>query len=141
LVFLAFLWRVDYHVWARIDDLLLLGVFLATILTLFPGLAHGQRWLQLGPLGKLALVLYVSSSLVRRGERINSFKEGVAPYLVVFGAFGVVLALQPDFGMFVLYGALIAFLLLVGGVPLRPLLGTAAAMLLAPPRPCSPLGG
>ena len=140
LVLLILLWRIDYHVWARIDDLLLLGVFLATVLTLFPGLAHGQRWLQLGPvsfqpteLGKLALVLYVSSSLVRRGERINSFKEGVAPYLVVFGAFGVVLALQPDFGMLVLYGALIAFLLWVGGVPLRPLLGTAAAVL--------PLGG
>lgn len=140
LFLLVALWRIDYHVWERIDDLFLLGVFLAAILTLFPGFAHGQRWLQLGPvsfqpteLGKLALVLYVSSSLVRRGDRINSFREGVAPYLVVFGAFGVVLALQPDFGMFVLYGALIAFLLLAGGVPLRLLLGTAAVVL--------PLGG
>jgi len=140
LLLLLVLWRVDYHLWEKIDDLLLLGVFLLSLLTLFPGIAQGQRWLKLGPftfqpteLGKLALVLYVSGSLVRRGERIRSFREGIAPYLCVLGAFGLVLALQPDFGMLVLYTTLTAFLLWIGGVPLRPLLTTAAALL--------PLGG
>ncbi|KUK26732.1 MAG: Cell division protein FtsW [Acetothermia bacterium 64_32] len=136
LLSLLIFWRVDYHLWQRIDDLLLLGAFLASVLTLLPGVSQGQRWLQLGPLsfqptefGKLALVLYVASSLVRRGERIGSFKEGVFPYLAVFGAFGVVFALQPDFGMFVLYGALLTFLLYAGGVPWRLLFGTALAVL------------
>ena len=137
---LAILWRLDYHLWAEIDDLLLLGVFLASLLTLFPGLAVGGRWLKLGPLafqptelGKLTLVLYVASSLVRRGERIRTFQEGVAPYLTVLGAFGLVLALQPDFGMFVLYSSLTAFLLYAGGVALRPLMATAGALV--------PIGG
>lgn len=129
------LWRLDYHLWAEVDDLLIMGIFLATILTLVPGISMGGRWLRLGPLalqptelGKLALILYVASSLVRRGERIRTFSQGVAPYLVVLGAFGVILTLQPDFGMFVLYASLTAFLLYVGGVALRPLLATAAAL-------------
>jgi len=133
---LLVLWWLDYHLWAEIDDLLLAGVFLGSLLTLFPGIAVGGRWLRLGPLafqptelGKLALILYVASSLVRRGERIRNFQEGVAPYLVVLGAFGLVLALQPDFGMFVLYVSLTAFLLFVGGVALRPLFVTAACLI------------
>lgn len=136
LLLLAVLWRIDYHLWAQIDDLLLLGVFLASLLTLFPGVAVGGRWLRLGPfsfqpteLGKLALILYVGGSLVRRGERIRTFQEGVAPHLTVLGAFGLVLALQPDFGMFVLYASLVAFLLFAGGVPIKPLVATATALL------------
>ncbi|MGC9530290.1 MAG: putative lipid II flippase FtsW [Candidatus Bipolaricaulaceae bacterium] len=132
---LVVLWRVDYHQWERIDDLLLLGAFLLSVLTLFPGVAQEGRWLELGPvsfqpteLGKLALVLYVSGSLVRRGERIATFKEGVAPYLAVLSGFALVLFLQPDFGMFVLYAGLVAFLLWSGGVPLRPLVATAAGL-------------
>ncbi len=136
LVLAGILWWVDYHLWAQVDDLLLLGVFLASLITLVPHLATGGRWLRLGPFsfqptefGKIALILYVASSLVRRGDRISTFQEGVAPYLVVLGAFGLVLALQPDFGMFVLYSATVAFLLFAGGVPLRPLLATAGAMI------------
>ncbi len=135
LVLLAILWRIDYHLWAQIDDLLLLGLSRASLPPVCPGGAGGGRWLRLGPfsfqpteLGKLTLVLYVASSLVRRGERIRTFQEGVAPYLTVLGAFGLVLALQPDFGMFVLYTSLTAFLLFVGGVALKPLFATAASL-------------
>lgn len=129
-------WRVDYHRWERVDDLLLGASFFLCLLTLFPGLAEGDRWLRLGPLslqpselGKLALCLFVPGSLVRRGERIRGFREGTLPYLLVLGAFGLVFVLQPDFGMLILYCALVAFLLWVGEVPLWHLFASAAGLL------------
>jgi cell division protein FtsW len=132
LALLVVFWRVNYHRWAEVDDLLLLGVFLLSLATLVPGVARGGRWLRLGPfsfqpteLGKLALVLYLASSLVRRGEEIHTFAQGIAPYLVVLGGFGLVFLLQPDLGMLVLYVTLTGFLLLVGGVPVRHLALTA----------------
>lgn len=131
LVALVVLWRVDYHLWANVDDLFLGGTFVLLLLTLVPPLAEGSRWLKLGPfpfqpseLGKVALVLYVGSSLVRRGEGVRSYRDGVLPYLVVLALFGLVLLLQPDSGMLLVYGATVLFLLWVGGVPLRHLLLT-----------------
>ncbi len=128
------LWRVDYRVWSRGDDLFLGLCWFLTALTLVPPLAEGGRWLRLGPfpfqpseLGKLALVLFLSGSLVRRGDRLQDWKQGVLPHLLVLGAFGLVLLLQPDFGMLVTYAALVAVLLWVGGVPIRHLGVTGAA--------------
>ncbi|MCX7750123.1 MAG: putative lipid II flippase FtsW [Candidatus Bipolaricaulota bacterium] len=128
---LVVLWRVDYHVWAGVDDLLLGGAFVLLLLTLVPPLAEGSRWLRLGPfpfqpseLGKVALVLYISGSLVRRTDRLGSYREGVLPHLLVLGLLGIVLLLQPDSGMLLIYGATVLFLLWVGGVPVRHLLLT-----------------
>ncbi len=128
---LVVLWRVDYHVWAKIDDLLLGGAFVLLILTLVPLLAEGSRWLRLGPfpfqpseIGKVALVLYVAGSLVRRGGRLARYREAVLPYVLVLGMFGLVLLLQPDSGMLLVYTVTVAFLLWVGGVPVRHLLVT-----------------
>lgn len=136
LVALVVLWRVDYHVWSRIDDLLLGGAFVLLCLTLIPPLAEGSRWLRLGPfpfqpseVGKVALVLYVAGSLVRRGDRVASYRAGVLPYLLVLAAFGMVLLLQPDSGMLAVYAVTVAFLLWVGGIPMRHLLLTLAGAL------------
>lgn len=133
---LVVLWRVDYHVWAKIDDLLLGGAFALLVLTLFPPLAEGARWLRLGPfpfqpseVGKVALILYMAGSLVRRDARTARYQEAVLPYLIVVGLFGLVLLLQPDSGMLLVYAVTAAFLLWVGGVSARHLLVTAVGML------------
>jgi len=131
LVGLVVLWRLDYHVWEKVDDLLIGGVFVLLVLTLIPPLADGSRWLRLGPfqfqpseVGKVALILYVAGSLIRRGDRVKNYREGVLPYLFILGLFGLVLLLQPDSGMLLLYAVTVGFLLWVGGVPLRHLLLT-----------------
>jgi cell division protein FtsW len=132
---LVLLWRVDYHLWEKLDDILLIGTFFLIVLTFIPGLSAGGQWIALGPLsfqptelGKLSLILYVSGSLIRRGERARHFRQGVLPYLGVLGAFGLLLILQSDIGMLICYGAIVAFLLWAGGVPLRHLLLTAAGL-------------
>ncbi len=133
IVALIVLWRIDYHNWARIDDILLVGVLFLTVLTLIPGISSSERWLSLGPfsfqpteLGKLALILYMGGSLVRRGEALRDFRRGIVPYLCVLGAFALLLVLQPDFGMLLLYAALVGFLLWVGGARFPHLLAVGA---------------
>ncbi len=136
LLALGVLWWVDYHVWERWDDLFWVGAWFLTLLTLVPPLTAGSRWLRLGPfpvqpseLGKLALLLFVAGSIVRRGDRVREFGQGVLPHLVVLGAFGVILLLQPDFGMLITYTALVVFLLWVGGARVQHLVATGLGAL------------
>lgn len=136
LLALLLFWRVDYHRWAEVDDILLGGAWLLTALTLVPPLSAGARWLGRGPLvfqpselGKIALLLYLSGSLLRREGLLHLPKHGLLPHLFVLGLFAVILLLQPDFGMLVVYACLTVFLLWAGGVPARHLLLTGLASL------------
>jgi cell division protein FtsW len=136
LLLLFLFWRVDYHRWMGVDDLLLLASFLLTGLTLIPRLGAAGRWLSLGPLslqpsefGKLALLLYLSGSLVRRERELANPRQGLLPHLFVLGLFALLFLLQPDFGMLFLYAALTLFLLWVGGVPVGHLLLTGISAL------------
>lgn len=136
ILLLFFMWSVDYHLLGELSPLFLLGTLILLLLTYFPGIGVGGRWLALGPftlqpseLGKLALLLYLGASIVRRGEAMEGFREGILPHLVVLGIFGLVLISQPDFGMFVLYGALTFFLLWVGGAQVRHLGATVLGSL------------
>lgn len=128
---LLLFWRVDYHRWANIDDLLIVGAVLFTGITLVPRLSVGGRWLAAGPLsvqpsefGKVALLLYLCGSLIRRERFLNQPKHGLLPHLFVLGIFALIFLLQPDFGMLCVYAALTAFLLWAGGVPIGHLLLT-----------------
>ncbi len=131
LLALLLFWQVDYHRWASVDDLLLVGAFLLTGATLIPRLGAGGRWLAAGSLsvqpsefGKIALLLYLSGSIVRRDRLLEQPKHGLLPHLAVLALFAVLLLLQPDFGMLFLYASLTVFLLWVGGVPTHQLLLT-----------------
>ena len=131
---MAFLAYFDYHRLQQLANLMLLASFGLTLLTLMPGLATGGRWLLLGPLQlqptellKLALIIYISSSILRRGERMASFSEGVLPHLIILGAAAGLAIAQPDLGMALIYGASISFMLFIGRARLAHLLGCALA--------------
>ncbi|MFQ6033427.1 MAG: putative lipid II flippase FtsW [Candidatus Bipolaricaulia bacterium] len=120
---MSLLMHLDYHYLRQLDDLLLLGALGLTLMTLIPGLSSGGRWLLLGPLRiqpsellKLTLIVYLASSILRRRDagRMESFTEGVLPYLALLGiAAGLVLK-QPDMGMALIYGAIVFFMLYIG---------------------------
>lgn len=125
--------RFDYHRLAQLDDVLLLGGVLLTILTLFPRIGDG-RWLDLGPFAlqpteflKFALIVYLAATIVRKGERMKSFTEGVLPFVVVLGFIAGVVINQPDLGMILVFASLTAAMLFFGGAQVRHLAGVAAA--------------
>ncbi len=126
------LMRIDYRRLFYIDDVLLGFALVLTALTLIPGLGSNGRWLNVGPFNfqpteflKPALIFYMAASLVRKEAYLQDFSEGILPYLVVLGAFSVLALLQPDFGMVLIFMAIVFFMLFIGGARITHLLTPA----------------
>ena len=120
--------------------LMYLSVFLL-VLTPIPGIgiwANGaRRWLAVGPIqfqpseiAKLAVVLYFSDSISRKRDRMRTFHDGILPYALWLGLFGLLLAMEPHLSGAILIMGAGAALMLVGGIHLgwvAGALGAAAA--------------
>jgi cell division protein FtsW len=117
--------------------LLLLSLVLL-VLVLVPGLGvvagGARRWLRVGSLAfqpselaKVALVLWLSRSLARKGERVRTFSAGLLPHLFMLGLFALLLLLEPDFGTTVVMACLTFALLFVAGARVAWLLGLLLA--------------
>ncbi len=125
----------DYRRLAQFDELLLIGGFLLTALTLVPisGFSDG-RWLNLGvfnlqptELLKAALIIYLAAAMTRKGDRMASFSQGVLPFLIVLLLVATVVIQQPDLGMILVLCSLTFFMLFLGGARVRHLGAVAAA--------------
>lgn len=119
----------------------LLGVCVVLVLlTLVPGIGSrgggAQRWLQFpgfrfqpSEFAKLALCIYLARSLSEKGDRIRDFRVGVLPHLVVLGALGGLVLLQPDFGTMVVMLVVTVVVLFMAGAGFRfVLIGGAIAL-------------
>lgn len=116
---------IDYKFWVNRDMLLLLGTIGLTLMTFVPALAPDRQWLKLGPFAvqptefiKFALVVYVAAYLVRKAETIQNFADGLLPPLIILGVAAGLAALQPDFGMLLVFSTIVLFLLYLGGAKL-----------------------
>ena len=131
--------RIDYHFWRRLTPLVLLVGFGLLVVVLLPGvgltvngskswLGHGPWRMQPAELMKLALLLYVADLLARRADRMGDLRATLWPVLIVLGATGVLLMLQPDLGTAIVTAAIVVGMLYIAGTPLLPL-ATATATL------------
>lgn len=128
-------WRVDYRVFFRIDHILLLTALGLTALTLVPGLSVRGSWLRLpGPFQlqpteflKLALIVSFAATIVRKGERIREFSEGVLPPLIVTSLAAAMALKQSDFAMALIFFLIFFCMLFIGGARLAHLCGIALA--------------
>lgn len=113
------------------------------LLVLIPGIGrevnNARSWinipgysLQPAELAKLAVILYLSSLITGKEERIKNFKKGLMPALVIVGFVSLLILTQPDFGstMILVMGS--AIVIVAGGARLNHLmkLGMAGAALL-----------
>lgn len=71
--------------------------------------------LQPSEIGKLAVVVWVSMLVVKKGDALRRLGKGLTPFLAVVGALAVLAALQPDLSVAMLYTLLMAVLLFAGG--------------------------
>jgi cell division protein FtsW len=87
----------------------------------FAPVIHGSRRFLIGSsfqpseFGKLAVVVWCSMLIVKKGESLRRFTKGLVPFLVVIGILGALAALEPDLSVSMLYALLMALLLFVGG--------------------------
>lgn len=121
---------VPMRVWEKLAIPLFLCAVLLLILVLIPGIGRevngARRWIPLGvvnfqpsELMKVAMILYVSSYVVRKKEKLAGFMTGFAPIIIVVGAVGGLLAIEPDLGAFVVVGSIAIGVVFIGGIALR----------------------
>lgn len=131
--------KIDYHFYERrsvIYSLLTLSLLLLVFLLVVPGSSGVQRWIRFGPanfqpseLAKLAVILFSSFYLATRKEELHSFKQGVLPYLAVVGTVVFLVLIEPDLGTAASIALTAGFLLFLGGVRYRYLLGLLLAVI------------
>jgi cell division protein FtsW len=66
--------------------------------------------------GKLAVVIWTSALIVKKGDRLRRLTKGVLPFFLVIGSCAILAALEPDLSVAMLYTLLLAVLLFAGGV-------------------------
>ncbi len=72
--------------------------------------------LQPSEFGKLAVVVWTSMLIVKKGDQLRRLTKGVLPFFVVIGLLDLLAALEPDLSVAMLYTLILAVLLFVGGV-------------------------
>ena len=126
--------KIDYKVYYKKSNKILLICFILLILVLIPGIGsvrNGSRsWFGIGSLGiqpseaaKLALIIFTSKYLSKNNNFVKSYKDGVFPILgVVFLFFGLIM-LQPDLGTGMILVVSIISLLFIAGVNMKFFIG------------------
>jgi cell division protein FtsW len=105
--------------------LLLIGM-VGLALVLVPGVGvsvkGARRWLKLGnmtlqpaELVKVGVLLYLAHYLTKKGDRIEDFKLGFIPPLMVIGLAMVLILAEPDLGTAAVIGLVTLGVLFVGG--------------------------
>ncbi len=93
-----------------------------------------KRWLRFAGIGfqpseavKIALILFVADYCDRKRSRMNSFKQGLLPVLIVIGLFCGLILLQPDLGTPVLIASACLVVIFLGGAEWKHLAGLGLA--------------
>jgi len=136
LIGLAFLFlasRINYHFYQKIDKTVIFCVFLFLILVFVPGMARQirgvHRWITFGnfriqpsELAKIGMVIYLSSSLVRKKDKIDSFIQGFLPYFIILSFVFFLVMIEPDLGSALIIVATGFVVLYAGGARISHIL-------------------
>lgn len=137
--------RLDYHVWLRYRNAILLGAVLFLFIVLIPGAGTqaggARRWLRLGAVGfqpsefaKIALVIFYAGFCATHQDVLNDLRQGVLPAFTVLAAVAALVVAQRDLGTPVALALISLGVLFAGGMRGRYLLGlvlTAIPVLVA----------
>ncbi|MGE5618643.1 MAG: putative lipid II flippase FtsW [Sphingomonadaceae bacterium] len=121
---------IDYHRLERISVPIMVAVVVAMVLVLIPGLGVGNygatRWLRVGPLppiqpsefAKIALIIYMSAWLAKKGNRVRELTYGFIPFALLLVAMTALIMAQPDMGTSFIVVATAGCLFFVAGANL-----------------------
>ena len=126
LILMLIISKIDYKIYLKKSNLILLICLVLLILVLIPGIGtvrNGSRsWFGIGSFGiqpseftKLGLIIFVSKYLAYNEKATKSFK-GILPILILLVFIFGLIMLQPDFGTGTIIIMSIIGLLFVGGV-------------------------
>jgi cell division protein FtsW len=128
LVLFAIAAKMDAELWEKLAwpiMILSLVLLLIVILPFTVGIApriHGARRflfgssLQPSELGKLAVVLWTSMLVVKKGAALRRLTKGLLPFLVVIGTMDILVMLEPDLSTAMMFTLVMGIILFAGGV-------------------------
>ena len=117
--------KIDYHIYEKYSNKILLFCLFLLILVLIPGIGtvrNGSRsWFGIASFGiqpseftKLGLIIFTSKYLVNND--MKSFRKGLLPILIIVFIVFALIMLQPDFGTGTIIVMSIMGLLFIGGM-------------------------
>lgn len=120
--------KVDAEQWYRwawpvmiLSIVLLIVVILPFTETIAPR-SHGSRRflvgasLQPSELGKIAVIVWTSMLVVKKGDALQGLTRGLLPFLLVVGVLDILVALEPDLSVAMMYTLIMGIILFAGGV-------------------------
>jgi cell division protein FtsW len=120
--------KMDAEMWEKLAwpiMILSLVLLVIVILPFTAGIApriHGARRflfgssLQPSELGKLAVILWTSMLVVKKGPALRRLTKGLLPFLVVIGAMDILVMLEPDLSTAMMFTLVMGIILFAGGV-------------------------
>ncbi|MGH7605618.1 MAG: FtsW/RodA/SpoVE family cell cycle protein [Gemmatimonadaceae bacterium] len=120
--------RLDAEIWERwawplmILSLVLLVIVILPFTAKIAPRVHGSRRyvfgasLQPSELGKLAVIIWSSMLVVKKGGTMRRLSKGLLPFLVVIGALDILAMLEPDLSTAMMYTLVLGIILFAGGV-------------------------
>jgi cell division protein FtsW len=120
--------KMDAEVWEKWAwpiMILSLVLLVVVILPFTAGIApriHGSRRylfggsLQPSELAKLAVVLWTSMLIIKKGPALRRLTKGILPFLVVIGTLDILVMLEPDVSTAMMFTLLLGIILFAGGV-------------------------
>jgi cell division protein FtsW len=128
IIALAIFSKVDAELWHKYAwPLMLLSLFLLLLIILpwtesiAPRMRGSRRFLigsslQPSELGKIAVIVWTSMLIVKKGDALKRLTKGLLPFLVVVGVMDVLVALEPDLSVAMMYTLIMGIILFAGGV-------------------------
>ena len=120
--------KMDAEIWERLawpvmvlTLVLLIVVILPFTATIAPRIHGSRRYLfgaslQPSELAKLAVVLWTSMLVVKKGTVMRRLTKGLLPFLVVIGALDILVMLEPDVSTAMMFTLMMGIILFAGGV-------------------------
>jgi cell division protein FtsW len=120
--------KMDAELWEKwawplmaLSLVLLIVVILPFTATIAPRIHGSRRYLfgaslQPSELAKLAVVLWTSMLVVKKGRVMRGLTKGLLPFLVVIGALDILVMLEPDLSTAMMFTLVMAIVLFAGGV-------------------------
>jgi cell division protein FtsW len=115
-------WRAWAWPLMGLSVLLLLVLILPFTGAIAPRINGSRRWLTLGlavqpsELAKLAVVAWTAMLIVKKGDKLRRLTKGLLPFLVVVAVLDVLVLLEPDLSMAMMFTVLMGIVLFAGGV-------------------------
>jgi cell division protein FtsW len=120
--------RIPYRWWQNLAWPLLVVSWILLILLVIPGtediaprINGARRWLDIGirfqpsELAKMALIIWTASLAVKKQPYLKGLRKGLLPFLIIWAAVLVPVALEPDFSTACVIGLLAGMVVFVAG--------------------------